>query len=91
MTTENHKKDPASKAHELAERDMAKDPDMSPDSSEDLDEGELARRDNSDEEAVEAVDKTRPRHTPSDPRAREEEKLKKHKHHGSEENEGEVR
>lgn len=63
MATEKHKKknDPVSDAHHQAERDMSKDPELSdPDPTDDLDEGELARRDNSDEKALDHLD--RPRH-----------------------------
>lgn len=60
---EKHKKgkDPVSDAHDQAEKDMMKDPDMNEeDPANDLDEGELARRDNSDEDALDSLD--RPRH-----------------------------
>ncbi len=63
MATEKHKKknDPVSDAHKQAERDMSKDPELSdPDPTDDLDEGELAQRDNSDEKAVDYLE--RPRH-----------------------------
>ena len=54
-------KDPIKKAYEEAEKDILKDPELSdPDPTDDLDEGELARKDNSDEEAVDEVDKERP-------------------------------
>ncbi len=70
MATGKHKnaKDPnssaydqAENAHDQAEKDMEKDPELSdPDPTDDLDEGELARRDNSDEEALDYLE--RPRH-----------------------------
>jgi hypothetical protein len=70
MATGKHKnaKDPnssandqAENAHDQAEKDMEKDPEFSdPDPTDDLDEGELARRDNSDEEALDYLE--RPRH-----------------------------
>ncbi len=63
MATDNHKKgkDPNSSAHDQAEKDMLKDPELSdPDPTDDLDEGELANRDNSDEEALDYLE--RPRH-----------------------------
>jgi hypothetical protein len=63
MATEKHKKekDPVSSAHDQAEKDMEKDPELSdPDPTDDLDEGELAKRDNSDEEAFDYLE--RPRH-----------------------------
>ena len=60
MTTDHGKKtkekDPVTKAHDEAEKDILADPELSdPDPTDDLDEGELARKDNSDEEAVEQV------------------------------------
>jgi hypothetical protein len=63
MATDKHKKakDPISSAHDQAEKDMEKDPELSdPDPTDDLDEGELARKDNSDEEALDYLE--RPRH-----------------------------
>jgi hypothetical protein len=63
MATDQHKKskDPNSAAHDQAEKDMEKDPELSdPDPTDDLDEGELADRDNSDEEALDYLE--RPRH-----------------------------
>jgi hypothetical protein len=70
MATDRHKKgkdpnsiahDQAENAHDQAEKDMEKDPELSdPDRTDDLDEGELARRDNSDEEALDYLE--RPRH-----------------------------
>lgn len=63
MATDKHKKgkDPNSNAHDQAEKDMEKDPELSdPDPADDLDEGELARKDNSDEEALDYLE--RPRH-----------------------------
>ena len=53
--------DPASKAYNQAEKDILRDPELSdPDPTDDLDEGELARKDNSDEESVDQLqhDKT---------------------------------
>ncbi len=60
MTTDHGKKtkekDPVTKAHDEAEKDILADPELSDsDPTDDLDEGELARRDNSDEEAVDQV------------------------------------
>src|SRR5580692_547499 len=53
--------DQAENAYDQAEKDMGKDPELSdPDPTDDLDEGELARRDNSDEEALDYLE--RPRH-----------------------------
>jgi len=47
-------------AHAAAERDIERDPDLSgPDPTDDLDEGELARRDNSDEEAFDELERPR--------------------------------
>jgi hypothetical protein len=63
MATDKNKKgkDPVSSAHDQAEKDMLKDPELSdPDPTDDLDEGELANRDNSDEEALDYLE--RPRH-----------------------------
>jgi hypothetical protein len=63
MATDKHKKvkDPNLSAHDQAEKDMEKDPELSdPDPTDDLDEGELANRDNSDEEALDYLEK--PRH-----------------------------
>ena len=52
---------PASKAYDEAEKDILKDPELSDsDPTDDLDEGELARKDNSDEEAFDHLE--RPRH-----------------------------
>jgi hypothetical protein len=54
-------KDPIKAAEEAAEKDMEKDPDLNDsESANDLDEGELAERDNSDEEALDALEKRRP-------------------------------
>src|ERR1700754_4798462 len=56
------KPDPASPAaaHAAADKDIEEDPDLSdPDPTDDLDEGELARRDNSDEDALDGLEKTR--------------------------------
>jgi hypothetical protein len=53
--------DQAENAHNQAEKDMEMDPELSdPDPTDDLDEGELARRDNSDEEGLDYLE--RPRH-----------------------------
>jgi hypothetical protein len=63
MPTDQHKKskDPNTSAHDQAEKDMEKDPELSdPDPTDDLDEGELAARDNSDEEALDYLEKPRP-------------------------------
>jgi hypothetical protein len=63
MATDKHKKekDPISRAHDEAEKDMEKDPELSdPDPTDDLDEGELANRDNSDEEALDYLERPRP-------------------------------
>ncbi len=45
------KEDPVKEAAKLAEKDMSKDPDLQPDQSKaaDLDEGELAQLDNSND------------------------------------------
>ena len=51
------KRDPASKAYEQAEKDILGDPELSdPDPTDDLDEGELAQKDNSDEEAFDELE-----------------------------------
>jgi hypothetical protein len=63
MATDKRKKDkdPNASAHDQAEKDMEKDPDLSdPDPADDLDEGELANRDNSDEEALDYLERPRP-------------------------------
>ncbi len=61
MAKHKKDKDPVSSAHDEAEKDMEKDPELSdPDPTDDLDEGELARKDNSDEEALDYLE--RPRH-----------------------------
>ena len=63
MEPDKHKKgkDPIATAHDQAEKDMLRDPELSdPDPTDDLDEGELAKRDNSDEEAVDYLEK--PKH-----------------------------
>jgi len=62
MATDKRKKtkekDPVAKAYEEAEKDILKDPELSdPDATDDLDEGELARKDNSDEAAVDEMQK----------------------------------
>lgn len=62
MPKDKHKKekDPIASAHDQAEKDMEKDPDLSdPDPTDDLDEGELAKRDNSDEEAFDYLERPR--------------------------------
>lgn len=54
-------KDPIRDAEEQAEKDILKDPELSDsDPTDDLDEGELANRDNSDEEAFDELEKKRP-------------------------------
>ena len=54
------KSDPASKACEQAEKDILHDPELSDaDPTDDLDEGELARKDNSDEEALDNLERPR--------------------------------
>ena len=54
------KSDPASKAYEQAEKDILHDPELSDsDPTDDLDEGELARKDNSDEEALDNLERPR--------------------------------
>jgi hypothetical protein len=56
-------RDPAKAAHDEAEKDILKDPELSDsDPTDDLDEGELAQRDNSDEEGFDELEKERPRH-----------------------------
>lgn len=62
MSTDKNKKtkDPVANAHDQAEKDILKDPELSdPDPTDDLDEGELARRDNSDEEAFDSLERSR--------------------------------
>jgi hypothetical protein len=57
--------DPVRSAEEEAEKDILKDPELSDsDPTDDLDEGELAQRDNSDEEAFDELEKKRPAHEP---------------------------
>jgi len=59
----NRKKtgDPLKAAHAEAEKDMEWDPELSDgDPTDDLDEGELARRDNSDEAGFDELEKKRP-------------------------------
>jgi hypothetical protein len=57
----NPKQDPIRQAEEQAEKDILKDPELSDnDPTDDLDEGELARQDNSDEEAFDELEKKRP-------------------------------
>lgn|GEM_PF-6317754 len=64
MTTnkgKSTKKDPIRDAEEQAEKDIGNDPELSDnDPTDDLDEGELAQRDNSDEEAFDELEKKRP-------------------------------
>jgi hypothetical protein len=53
--------DPIKAAEDAAEKDILGDPELSDsDPTDDLDEGELAQRDNSDEEAFDEVEKKRP-------------------------------
>ena len=53
--------DPNKAAADEAEKDILNDPELSDnDATDDLDEGELARRDNSDEEAFDELEKKRP-------------------------------
>jgi hypothetical protein len=53
--------DPVKSAEEEAEKDILQDPELSDsDPTDDLDEGELAQRDNSDEEAFDELEKKRP-------------------------------
>jgi hypothetical protein len=57
MTEKKKHADPTSKAHDQAEKDILGDPELSdPDPTDDLDEGELARKDNSDEEAFDELE-----------------------------------
>jgi hypothetical protein len=57
-TKKTKEKDPAAVAYKEAEKDMEKDPELSdPDPTDDLDEGELARKDNSDEKAEDQMQK----------------------------------
>jgi hypothetical protein len=57
--------DPVKSAEEEAEKDILQDPELSDsDPTDDLDEGELARRDNSDEEAFDELEKKRPASKP---------------------------
>ena len=52
--------DPVKSAHDQAEKDMEMDPDfVGEDPTDDLDEGELARKDNSDEQAFDALERKR--------------------------------
>ena len=64
MTTGKGKKpenDPIRAAEEEAEKDILNDPELSDsDPTDDLDEGELAQQDNSDEEAFDELEKKRP-------------------------------
>ena len=62
--------DPNKAAADEAEKDILNDPELSDsDPTDDLDEGELAERDNSDEEAFDELEKKRPapQHHPSQP------------------------
>ncbi|HET6252661.1 MAG TPA: hypothetical protein VFE32_01240 [Puia sp.] len=62
MATDKNKKgkDPIANAYDQAEKDISKDPELSdPDPTDDLDEGELAARDNSDEEAFDHLERPR--------------------------------
>lgn len=60
--------DPVKSAEEEAEKDILKDPELSDsDPTDDLDEGELARRDNSDEEGFDELEKKRPAAKPHHP------------------------
>jgi hypothetical protein len=64
MDTNKRKKttppDPVKSAHDQAEKDMEMDPDLQEgDPDDDLDEGELARKDNSDEEGFDALERKR--------------------------------
>ena len=71
MTTDKHKKtdphqqtarphDPVRDAQKEAEKDIGNDPEFAEgDPDDDLDEGELARKDNSDEEAFDELEKRR--------------------------------
>ena len=65
MTTNKSKKpqhDPIREAEEQAEKDILNDPELSDsDPTDDLDEGELAQKDNSDEEAFDELEKERPK------------------------------
>ena len=64
MTTGKGKKpenNPNREAEQQAEKDILNDPELSDsDPTDDLDEGELANRDNSDEEAFDELEKERP-------------------------------
>ena len=86
MATDKKKKgkDPIASAHDEAEKDMLKDPELSdPDPTDDLDEGELAKRDNSDEEAFDSLERRR-----GQGKAGHEDKGHKGKGHGHHEGEG---
>lgn len=81
MAKEQHKKEKkiAAKAHDAAEKDMSGDPDLSGgDDTDDLDEGELAQRDNSDEEALDSLDRPRRSAVKQDPRGKEQPRGKEH-------------
>ena len=61
IMTKKKPTDPIKSAHDEAEKDILKDPELSDsDPTDDLDEGELANRDNSDEEAFDELEKKRP-------------------------------
>lgn len=61
--------DPNKSAHDEAEKDILSDPELSDsDPTDDLDEAELAQRDNSDEDAFDGLEKKRPApHHPAQP------------------------
>ena len=62
--------DPNKSAHDEAEKDILSDPELSDsDPTDDLDEAELAQRDNSDEDAFDGLEKKRPapHHQPAQP------------------------
>jgi len=65
MTTnkgKSTKKDPIREAEEQAEKDILNDPELSDsDPTDDLDEAELAQKDNSGEEAFDELEKERPK------------------------------
>lgn len=58
---QKNEKDAVASAQDQAEKDILRDPELNEgDATDDLDEGELARRDNSDEDALDSLE--RPRH-----------------------------
>jgi hypothetical protein len=75
MTTNKGKKpakDPIREAEEQAEKDILGDPEFSEgDDTDDLDEGELAQRDNSGEEAFDELEKKRPSPKKQPPKGKE--------------------